>query len=247
MKNLYINPRQINASLEKLATTYSGSLTKQDNSLRLQLDSPILSGNISIDYLKNGLFFTSVYLTTTEDFQISIESLNTLTLAYNNSSKIAYSDGIVGSRETLKSNYSLLRNKKKTINTILHLAKNTTYNLNFLHFNNAATYPENSFLKQFISQFSLRKKGVQKHQKQTPTVIALLAKLNNNSLKKEEIINAILNEELNNHSDGFDKLAQAFSHFKNTQLIVFKNSISGLKNHVLENILSKTFLEKHVQ
>jgi hypothetical protein len=239
MKNLYLNNGTLNTIFSELATTHNGILNTGNNALTLTLNSNGMKGTADAISFINGINVIQVDVLFSQDVRLSVEPLNesTIVFGYFRKGNLKQSYGVNGKKTYLKAHHSGVFNNRISINSILYFDKNVHYKFTLIGvatdtiINNQC----DPLLTQLKQRFTKNPNGYGfiglqnvKIAKKLQLFSAVTQKRMNNHLKKKAIIQAILQIELEHHTDAFTKIAIHLNTIASTQ----KNKLKAISNYV---------------
>jgi hypothetical protein len=256
MKNIYLNAGTINEVFNDLETSFNGVLNSNNNEFKLALDTDLIKGNIDAVTFINGITSIQVSITFSDDVTLSIESLSTSSIlfAYCTEGSFKHSFGISGHLLTLRKHLSTVLTSSRSINTILHFKKNTTVQFSIIKVETAdSVHSTNDSLlsnlkKTFLNnQPNFNYQGIQnlKVAKKFSQMNSITEKGMSGLMQKKDIIQAILNMEIDDHTDTLIKISRTIKRSALNHINELKSRYSVIKNYAADSIYNKVITSKN--
>ena len=256
MKNIYLNTGTLNEVFNELETSFDGVLNSSNNEFKLALDTDFIKGNIDAVTFINGITSFQVNMTFLDDIALSIESpsKSSILFAYCTEGYFKHSVGISGPQSTLRKHHSAVVTSTASVNTILHFKKNTAVQFSLIQVETAglAQGINDSLIpnlkKTFLDkQPNYTYQGIQnlKIAKKFSQMNSITEKGMSGLMQKKDIIQAILNMEIDDHTDTLIKISRTIKRSALNHINELKSKYSVIKNYAADSIYNKVITSKN--
>ena len=256
MKNIYLNTGTLKEVFNGLETSFDGVLNSNNNEFKLALDTDFIKGNIDAVTFINGITSFQVNMTFLDDIALSIESpsKSSILFAYCTEGYFKHSVGISGPQSTLRKHYSAIVTSTASVNTILHFKKNSAIQFSLIQVETADSAhsindPLISHLKKTFlnNQSNFNYQGIQnlKIAKKFSQMNSITEKGMSGLMQKKDIIQAILNMEIDDHTDTLIKISRTIKRSALNHINELKSKYSVIKNYAADSIYNKVITSKN--
>lgn len=267
MKNIYLKAGKTQDVFIDLKDNLKGTLVSNNDEFNLTLSSVFARGNIKGITFPDGITYLQFDVVFHDDTRLSMESLKTspIFFAYCSQGTIQHSFGEQGERKTIKKHQTGILKRTSSVNSILHFEKHipTTFHVIQIGTNTAVNEHNDELIKKIKKTFFSVKEDYleissldNKIAKKIQELNAITHKGIVRSLFVNRILENILELEIEQHTDGFSKIAEAVNEFalrridgvkkgavfmKEVSMELFTTDFVAQKIGLLANKLQKEF------